>query len=249
MKSKKLLSVSTLVASIPFAVSMIMFLCNAKYLKYASVFGDYVKEMRYNYAILGYTFDSSTAEMYESFVSKGNLGFTALCIAIVIMIALLIVLFISLKMKSIEIVQEQTTLLRNSINADEKNKQKFCSKCGTAAQPNSSFCANCGSPLAISIANKIETEKEKNKFLIALIVFIAIQVLGLFGGFSAGNVGGIAMMCSIIAIPFCLVFGILTIVKAKKIKGKNGLALGIVAVAIYGFIALIILLAAIISNL
>lgn len=247
MKSKKLLSVSALVASIPFAVSMIMFLCNARYLKYASVFGDYVKEMRYNYAILGYTFDSSTAEMYEGFVSKGNLGFTALCIAGAIAIALLIVLFISLKMKSIEIVQEQTELLRNSISADENNKQKFCSKCGIAAQPNSSFCSNCGAPLAISSPNKLE--KEKNKFLIALIVFIAIQVLGLIGGFSAGNVGGIAMMCSIISIPFCLVFGILTIVRAKKIKGKSGLAMGIVAVAIYGFIALIILLAAIISNL
>ena len=247
MKSGKLLSISVLIASIPFAVSTILFLCNAKYLKYALVFGDYVKEMRYNYAIVGYTFDSSTEEMYESFVSKGNLGFTALCITIAITVALLIVLFISLKLKSIEIVQEQTELLRKSINADENNREILCSKCGTTVQPNSSLCANCGATLAIVTSNK--PEKEKNKYSIALIVFIVIQIFGLIGGFLAGNVGGIAMICSIIAIPFCLLLGILTIIRATKIEGKSGLAMGIVAVAIYGFISMIILLSAVISNL
>lgn len=247
MRSKKLLSVSALVASIPFSVSMIMFLCNVRYLKYASVFGDYIKEMRYNYAILGYTFDNATEEMYEGFVNKGNLSFTAICIAVAIIIALLVVLFVSLKMKSIEAVQEQTDWLRNNINTDENSKSHFCHKCGTAVQTNSSFCSNCGTPLDNTQANKIS--KEKNKFSTPLIVFMIIQFVGLFIGLFAGNVGGVAMMCSIIAIPFCLLFGILAIAKANKINGKSGLAIGIVAVALYGLIALIILLSAIISNL
>lgn len=247
MKSKKLLSISALVVSIPFAVSMIMFLYNVRYIKYCSLFGDIVKEMRYNYAILGYTFDSGTAEMYESFVKRGNLSFTALCIAILLLIALLIVFFIALKMKSIEAIQEQTAVLRNRSKNEDCETLNYCSKCGAAAPINSSFCSNCG--FALTSPPIAAVTKDKNSLSLPLIIFMIVQIIGIIFGLFGGNIGGIMMMCSIIAIPLCIVLGVLTIIKAQKIKGKSGMAIGIAAVSLYGFMALIILLSFIFANI
>lgn len=247
MKSKKVLSISALIASVPFAVSMIMFLYNVRYIKYCSLFGDIVKEMRYNYAILGYTFDSSTLEMYEGFVKRGNLSFTALCVTALLLLAMLVVFFISLKMKSIEVIQEQTAVLRNTTKNEECNTPNFCSKCGTAVPSNSSFCSNCG--YAFTNTPNTIVAKEKNNLSMPLTVFMVLQIVGIICGFFGGNIGGVMMMCSIVAIPLCIVLGILTIIKAKKLQGKSGIAIGIVAVSLYGFVAFIVLLSFIIANL
>lgn len=247
MKSKKILSIAAMIASVPFAVSTIMLLVNVRYIKYCSLFGDIVKEMRYNYAILGYTFDNDTLEMYESFVKKGNLSFTALCIIVFLVISLLIIFIISLKMKSIEVMQEQTTILRNTTKNEDYNTPNFCSKCGTVVSPSSSFCSNCGFAFR-TVPNTI-IPKEKNNLSVPLIIFMVVQIAGIICGLFAGNFGGIMMMCSIVAIPLCIVLGVLTIIKANKLQGKSGLAIGIVAVSLYGFVAFIILLSFIISSL
>lgn len=247
MKSKKVLSISVLIASVPFAVSMIMFLYNVRYIKYCSLFGDIVKEMRYNYAILGYTFDNGTLEMYEGFVKKGNLSFTALCVVVLLLLAMLIVYFISLKMKSIEVIQEQTAVLRNTTESEDCITQNCCSKCGTAVPPNSSFCSHCG--FALTNTPNATFSKEKNNLSLPLIIIMTLQIIGIICGLFGGNLGGIMMMCSIVAIPLCIVLGILTIIKAKKLNGKRGLAIGIVAVSLYGFVAFILLLSLIIANL
>ena len=247
MKSKKLLSISAMVISVPFVVSMIMFLCNVKYIKYCSLFGDIVNEMRYNYAILGLKFDNSTAEMYKDFANKGNLSFTALCVVILLLIAFFVVYLVSLKIKSIEILQEQTVILQNSVTKESQEKPAYCNKCGTATSIGSSFCSHCGSPLVST--HIIENSKEKNKFLLPLIILIIVQIIGILFGLSGTSVGGAMMITAIITIPISIVLGALTISTAKKINGKSGLALGIVAVSLYGFVAFIVLLSAIIGNL
>lgn len=247
MKSKKLLSISAMVISVPFVVSMIMFLRNVKYIEYCSIFGDIVNEMRYSYAILGYEFDNSTAEMYKEFANRGNLSFTALCISVLLLIAFFVVYLISLKIKSIEILQEQTSILQNSVPKENQETPAYCNKCGTATSIGSSFCSHCGSPLVST--HIIENSKEKNKFLLPLIILMIVQIVGILFGLSGTSVGGAIMIIAIITIPISIVLGALTISTAKKIKGKSGLALGIVAVSLYGFVAFIVLLSAIIGNL
>lgn len=57
----------------------------------------------------------------------------------------------------------------------------FCEKCGAKINKNSKFCANCGQAIAGSKESNKEMKKKKgNKFLLLLIIGIAITIFGVF---------------------------------------------------------------------
>lgn len=244
MKSKKLMITSTMVASVPFSVSLAMCLYNINYIEYCSLFGDIVKEMIYNYAILGYDFDSSTREMYQEFVNRGNLAFAALCFAVTVLIVYFVCFLISLKLKSIEVVQEQTAVLKSPA---QKTENTYCSNCGTFIEKDSAFCSKCGNALK-TITDSPKEKKPVNVMKIPLISFVILQVISLIIGSNGGTVNGIFMMIAIVLIAIIPIISIITIVKASKLEIKQGLVLGIVTLCVYGFVDFIILLSLIIAG-
>lgn len=245
MKSKKLMLTSTIVAVVPFGVSLAMCLYNINYIEYCSLFGDIVKEMIYNYAILGYDFDSSTREMYQDFANRGNLAFSALCFAVIVLIAYLICFLISLKLKSIEAVQEQTEILKGTTQQTENT---YCSKCGNFMEKDNVFCSKCGNALK-TIINIPKENKLINVMKTPLIAIVILQIISLIIGLFDGTSSGIFMMIALVLTVAIPVISIITIIKASKLQSKNGLILGIVTLCVFGFIDFIILLSVIIASL
>lgn len=243
LKSKKLMLISTLVLAVPFGISFAMCLYNINYVEYCSLFGDVVEEMIYNYTLLGYEFDSSTREMYQDFANRGNLAFTALCFAVVVLIAYFVCFLISLKLKSIEVVQEQTEVLKNNTQQLEKI---YCSNCNSYIEKDSAFCSKCGNVLKTADISK--EKKPENIMKKLLIAFVVLQVVSFLIGLIEGALGGIFLMVALVLAFVIPVISVITVVKSRKLQVKNGVVLGIVVLCVYSFIDFIILLSLVIAN-
>lgn len=117
---KKSIKSILIVFIIVLSIGLLLFLCNVKNISASSLIdedyvSDNVSEMRRDYAICGYTFDSETREMYEEIfeddVKSGNTAFVGIFISGISVIAILICISASKKNKSNEEMQKQTMLL------------------------------------------------------------------------------------------------------------------------------------------
>lgn len=102
------------------SIGLLLFLFNVKNISASSLINedyvsDNVSEMRRDYAICGYPFDSDTREMYEDIfeddVTSGNVAFFGIIMIGLSVIAILICISASKRNKNNEEIQKQTELL------------------------------------------------------------------------------------------------------------------------------------------
>lgn len=95
-----------------------MLFINLSYIKYSFLFGDVTRNMRKNYAILGYSFSTDTYDMFERFKSKGNISVIGAIILVACIIVFLIIYFANLKQKSISIQKSILETVQNDNTND-----------------------------------------------------------------------------------------------------------------------------------
>lgn len=95
-----------------------MLFINLSYIEYSFLFGDVTRNMRKNYAILGYSFSTDTYDMFERFKSKGNISVIGAIILVACIIVFLIIYFANLKQKSISIQKSILETVQNDNTND-----------------------------------------------------------------------------------------------------------------------------------
>ena len=123
MKSNNTFKLVLMFNSIISVIGACMLFVNLRYIKYSFLFGDVTRNMRKNYAILGYSFSSDTGNMFDTFKSKGNISVIGAIILIVCIVVFLIMYFAYLKQKSISIQKSILETVQNdNTNNSAENK-------------------------------------------------------------------------------------------------------------------------------
>lgn len=124
MKSNNTFKLILVFNSILSIIGACMLFINMRYIKYSFLFGDVTRNMRKNYAILGYSFSSDTSSMYDSFKAKGNISVVGAIILVVCIVVFLIMYFAHLKQKSISIQKSILETVQND-NAHNNIENKL----------------------------------------------------------------------------------------------------------------------------